>query len=403
VDRRLYWIWLQQSLPLGSVAINRLFELFEDIEAVYAADEKQLKALPLRAEDIRRLTAKSLHCARRILKDMEKLGGAVMTPDDARYPDALRHIAGFPAVLYVQGDFPDVNHLPTVGVVSTRRITEEGEKLTFCLSAGLAAAGTVVVSGGAKGGDAAAHNGAMYANGKTVLVKGASPETEYPLVNKQLRQDILNGRGAIVTEFEPGFQGYCDYHVRNRLISGMSVGVCVTEAPKSSGAMITANLAREQGREVFAVPGSVLTDAHAGTHHQIRQGATLVTSSVDIVDELLLHYPGFLDRKAAEEMESATKAKVFRKAAVAESTAPTEEKRTPPQNTEQERVAVTCPEEASAEAKRLFGYLSEVPCPVDTLAKTAALSPQDTLILLTELELFGCVEGTAGQQYKIKY
>lgn len=395
MDRRLYWIWLQQSLPLGSVAINRLFERFEDIEAVYAADDKQLKELPLRPEDRKKLCDKSLTRARRILKDVQKLGGWVMTPDDARYPDTLRHIAGFPAVLYVQGDFPDVNTVPTIGVVSTRDITEEGEKLTFCLSAGLAAAGMIVVSGGAKGGDAAAHNGAMYADGKTILVKGAAPEVEYPVANKQLRRDVLDGRGAIVTEFEPGFHGYCDYHVRNRLISGMSAGVCVTEAPKSSGAMITANLAREQGREVFAVPGSVLDGAHDGCHHQIRQGAMLVSSAVDVIDELFPRFPGLLDRKAAEDTETATKAKVFRKVTIEE----------PPERTlvadSKPKTPATCPAEVSAEAKRLFEVLSTTPTPVDALAKAAELSPQDVLVLLTELELFGCVQCTAGQQYKI--
>ncbi len=398
MDRRLYWIWLQQSLPLGSTVLNRLFEQFEDVEAVYAADTKQLKALALRPDDVKKLSDKSLTRARRILKDMQKLGGSVMTPDDARYPDALRHIAGFPAALYVQGDFPNVNALPTVGVVSTRDITEEGEKLTFCIAAGLAAAGMIVVSGGAKGGDAAAHNGAMYADGKTVLVKGAAPEVEYPVVNKQLRRDVLNGRGAIITEFEPGFHGYCDYHVRNRLISGMSAGVCVTEAPKISGAVITANLAREQGREVFAVPGNVLDGRHDGAHHQIRQGAILISSAVDVVDEYLPRFPGLLDRKAAEDMEGAIKAKIFRRHTVEAEGQKTAVADVKPSKTVK---TVSCPDQASDEAKRLFGFLSDVPCPVDTIAKNAALSPQDVLILLTELELLGCVQSTAGQQYKI--
>lgn len=398
MDRRIYWVWLQQSLPLGSTVLNRLFEHFEDIEAVYAADAKQLKALPLRPDDVKNLSNKSLTRARRILKDVQDLGGAVMTPDDARYPDALRHIAGFPAVLYVQGDFPNVNALPTIGVVSTRDISEEGEKLTFGMAAGLAAAGMIVVSGGAKGGDAAAHNGAMYADGKTVLVKAAPLDVEYPLVNKQLRQDILNGRGAIVTEFEPASQGYRDYHVRNRLISGMSVGVCITEAPKRSGTIITANLAREQGREVFAVPGSVLDGRHDGAHDQLRQGAILVSSAVNIVDEYLPRFPGLLDRDAAIQAETAIRKRIFKKAVV--------EEREPrvavaDKKPETMQTTVTCPEEASAEAKRLFTFLSATPCPVDTLAKNAALSSRDVLILLTELELFGCVENTAGQQYKL--
>ncbi len=400
-DRRLYWIWLQRKLPLGSTVINRLFEYFEDIEDVYAADKKQLKPLELRHKDVVALTDKSLKEATAILENMRRVNGWVLTPDDARYPDALRHIAGFPAALYVQGVLPDLNMLPSIAVVSTREISDDGAKATFCLCAGLAAAGAIVVSGGAMGGDAAAHEGALYAKGKTVLIKAAAPEVEYPLKNKRLRGDIIAGGGAIVTEFPPGSKEKCDYHVRNRLMSGMCLGTCVTEAPMRSGTNITANLAREQGREVFAMPGNTLDGKHDGTHKQIRQGATLVTCAADILEEYVSRYPGMLDIETAQKVERECRRVAFAKPELA---AQKPSKRTPEKPKEKitEISLQTCPKEASMEAARVFSLMSGEACPVDTLAKKAGLPAQKLLILLTELEMYGCIEQLAGQQYRIK-
>ncbi len=395
LDRRLYWIWLQRCLPLGSTVINLLFDHFEDITDIYAADKKQLERLGLRPKVVQALTDKSLRGATRIVEDMRRVGGWVLTPDDARYPDSLRHMAGFPAVLYVQGVLPDFNTLPAVAVVSTRGISDNGAKLTFCLCAGLAAAGAIVVSGGAKGGDAAAHEGALYAGGKTVLVKAVSPEVEYPPENTALRREILKSGGAIVTEYPPFTKEKCDYHVRNRLIAGMSVGTCITEAPARSGTLITANFAREQGKEVFAVPGDVFNGKHDGAHGQIRQGAVLVTRAIDILEEYAGRYAGILDMEAAKRVEETCRQAALGFAQKPHHTENINEKTT-------ETVTVECPAEAGAEAKRVFALMDEQPCQVDVLAKKAELPPRRLLILLTELEMLQCVEQTAGQQYRKK-
>ncbi len=399
-DRRLYWIWLQRSLPLGSTVINRLFEHFEDIEDVYAADKKQLAPLELRRKELTALCDKSLHTAAAILEDMKRVNGWVLTPDDARYPDALRHIAGFPAALYVQGFLPDLNVFPAVAVVSTRKISDDGAKTTFCLSAGLAAAGMIVVSGGARGGDAAAHEGALYAKGKTILVKAAAPEVEYPVENKRLRQDIILGGSAVITEFPPGSKEKCDYHVRNRLISGMCVGTCVTEAPLRSGTNITANFAREQGREVFAVPGNTSDGRHDGAHRQIRQGAMLITRAADIVEEYVSRYVGVLDLDAAIQTEEACRRVAFAKQPTKQAAPKTESK--PIKEKTTEVVLQACPADVSAEAARVFSLMDGTFCPVDELAKRAQLSAQNLLILLTELEMYDCIEQSAGQKYRIK-
>ncbi len=394
-DRRLYWIWLQRRLPIGSTVINLLFEHFEDIGDIYAADKKQLERLGLRSAIVQALADKSLRDATRIVADMQQVGGWILTPDDARYPDSLRHIAGFPAVLYVQGALPDFNTLPAIAVVGTRGISDNGAKLTFCLSAGLAAAGAIVVSGGAKYGDAAAHEGALYVGGKTVLVKAASPDVEYPPENTALRREILKRGGAIVTEYPPFTKEKCDYHVRNRLIAGMCVGTCITEAPARSGTLITANFAREQGKEVFAVPGDVFDGKHDGAHQQIRQGAVLVSCATDILEEYAERYAGILDIEAAKSAEETCRKAAFGHTEEAHNTEMINEKIT-------ETVMVECPAEASTEAKRVFALMDEQPCLVDVLAKKAELPPHRLLILLTELEMLQCVEQTAGQQYRKK-
>lgn len=401
MDRRLYWIWLQRRLPLGSIVINRLFEHFEDIEDIFGADERRLLPIGLRPPERERLLDQSLDEAKRILADVLKLGGWILTPDDTHYPDLLRQIIGFPAVLYGQGNFPDLNTIPTLAVVGTRHTTENGIKNTFCLSAGLAAAGMVIVSGGASGGDTAAHEGTLAVGGKTILVKAAPMNVSYPPQNEDLRRRILQQGGAIVSEYPPGLKFFCDYHVRNRLMSGMSLGVCVTEAPTRSGAVISANLARDQGRDVFALPGSVSDHHYDGAHQQIRKGATLVTSAADILEEYTARYPGLLDVAAAMDAQ-----KRFRHTPLHDLTHPRRSSLSRPDDQPQLRVADNTSAEtdlrmhaASEEARRLYAQMTNEPCPIDLLAKRAQMTIPETLVLLTELEMLGCVRSTAGQQY----
>lgn len=387
MDRRLYWIWLQRALPMGSVAIDRLFDCFEDVEDIFAADKRRLGEVNLSPKLRKSLLNKSLTESKRIIKEMDRLDGWILTPDDARYPDLLRQINGFPVALYGEGNFPDLNTIPSIGMVGTRKTSDNGAKCTFCLSAGLASAGMVIVSGGAKGGDAAAHEGALAAGGRTVLVKATTPDGNYPRETADLRRRILKSGGAIVTEYAPGDTTRCDFHVRNRLISGMSLGVCVTEAPMRSGAMITATLAREQGRDIFALPGSTVGGENAGAHHLIRQGATLVTCASDIAEEYAMRYPGLLDVKSAIDTEERMRRLAF----------------SPPKKVEKPIVStVETPdtaEDASPDAQTLFAHLTDTPAPIDMIAKNSGFSIAETLVLITELELLGYVQSTAGQQY----
>lgn len=401
-DRRLYWIWLQRHLPLGSMATNRLMDHFPDIEAVFAATPAALREVELRPQEHLGLQDKDLTEAKEILKAMQDIGGWVLTPEDVCYPEALREIDGFPAVLYGEGTMPQLNRLPAVAVVGTRHATEEGKDNAYMLAGGLAAAGMVVVSGGARGIDAAAHAGALDAQGVTVLVKAAPPEVEYPQETTALRRHILEAGGAIVTEYAPGKPFFCDYHVRNRLMVGMTLGTCVVEAPQRSGALISANLARSQGKDLFAVPSSIRNTKNVGSLELIRKGAVLVTHAAELLEEYTGRFAGMLDIDAAERAE---------KALARPTVQPLPKEKAPHRPLPKSKTAEKAPKVAddtptaelpaiaSPQAHKLFAVITRDPCPVDLLAKRAGLPISETLVLVTELELFGCVKCTAGQQY----
>ncbi len=206
--------------------------------------------------------------------------------DDPRYPALLRELAHPPAVLHVTGD-PAILGLPQLAIVGSRNATPAGCETATAFARHLAARGFCITSGLAEGIDAAAHRGALAAGGLTVAVCGTGPERVYPRRHEGLAREILAAGGALVSEFPPGTPIQRDnFPRRNRLISGLSVGTLVVEAGITSGALNTARHASEQGREVFAIPGSIHNPLARGCHRLIRQGAKLVETAADIVEEL---------------------------------------------------------------------------------------------------------------------
>ena len=218
------------------------------------------------------------------LQNLERGGGHLLTPDDRRYPYLLRQIHQLPPVLFVLGEIPE--SMPCVSLVGTRRATEYGLAVARRLAAALTRAGVCVVSGLAHGIDGAAHQGALEAGGKTLAVLGCGVDVIYPAHHARLYRQIRQS-GAVISEFpmgsapEPG-----SFPRRNRIISGLSLGVVVVEAPARSGALITTTYAAEQGRDVFAVPGDVRRGKSAGCHALLRDGAKLVERVEDILEEM---------------------------------------------------------------------------------------------------------------------
>ena len=210
----------------------------------------------------------------------------LLTPADAGYPALLREISGPPPQLFVRGSV-EVLALPQIAIVGSRNATPAGAETAHDFASHLAGSGFCVTSGLAEGIDAAAHRGALQASGRTIAVCGTGPDIVYPRQHERLADDIIAGGGAIVSEFAPGTPVFrSNFPRRNRLISGLSVGTLVVEAGVRSGALITARHAMEQGREVFAVPGSIHNPVARGCHLLIRNGAKLVETAMDIVEEL---------------------------------------------------------------------------------------------------------------------
>ena len=213
-------------------------------------------------------------------------GVTILTPEDDAYPYSLKQIASPPQVLYVKGSLPDLRG--SIGIVGSREASGYGLKAADAFAADLAAAGVVIVSGGAKGIDTAAHRGALEAGGTTVAVFGCGIDVCYPANNKELFKEIAQ-KGALVTEFPPGTppMGH-NFPSRNRIINGMTHGILVVEAAKKSGAMITAEYAMDEGHEVYCVPGSIFLSTSIGCHSLIKSGAQLVDCPEDILESLKL-------------------------------------------------------------------------------------------------------------------
>lgn len=407
MDSRLYWIWLQQALPAGSSAVGDLLDCFGHARMVYEATPDRLKEAGMTKELCDRLSDKSLDTARRILDRVLELGDWVLTPEDALYPLCLRHMTGCPAALYARGTMPDLDSIPAVAVVGTRRASRNGWQEAHSLAAGLAAGGMAVVSGGAVGIDAAAHSGALRAGGVTIVVMACPLNENYPAENVDLRRHVVENGGLLLSEFPPDQPYKCDFHIRNRLMVGLSQAVCLAETPTRSGARITARLAREQNREVFALPGALSGHLHDGAHKEIQSGATLVIRATDILREYAPLFPGVLDLDSAETVQKQTEGA---KAAPPEKPKKTERPRRKRVGKKKEAVPVpeavpigvpvSCPDTASAEAQRVYGVLSDRFVPVDELALAAEMPIPALLAALTELEMYGCAENGAGQQYK---
>jgi DNA processing protein len=219
------------------------------------------------------------------LAKLDRLGVQAVTLDDDTYPRLLRHIPSPPPVLYVRGTLLTTDEV-AIGIVGTRRATGYGVDLTNTFAGRLAEAGVTVVSGLALGIDTVAHRAALDAGGRTIAVFGCGLDTIYPPRNRHLAERIVES-GALVSEYALGTKPDArNFPVRNRIISGLSRGVLVVEAPIKSGALITTAFAADQGRDVYAIPGSALSANSAGCHELIRNGATLVTSADQILQQL---------------------------------------------------------------------------------------------------------------------
>lgn len=396
-----YWLWLQCALGAGAKT-DELIAYFGDPEKMYNAgsNEWRLSGL-LTDKKINALKSISPSETGGIFRECKSKGYSIITPDSVNYPERLKQLRDMPLVLYALGDTSVLKDTVSIGVVGTRNASNYGIETAQKLSFALASCGVTIVSGGALGIDSEAHAGAMLAKGRTVAFLGCGLSFDYLKENASLRRAITK-YGAVVSEFAPFTPASrTTFPIRNRLISGLTLGTLVIEAGIKSGSLITANYALEQGKDVFAVPGDIVRSSFDGANHLIKNGAKPVFSAMDILSEYEYLYGDLIDFSKAEtslsqipyvEYRKTKKTDVSEKTVVKEKSV--EEKCTKEKKSELD-------DSFSVEAKKVYSVLSSEPTHVDDILRQTALKMSDVLSALTELELMGEVEGVEGKKYKV--
>jgi len=306
------WLALALTPGVGPTRARRMTDFFGGIEALFRASLTELEATGIPAEAAQSLgTGRSLELAHDELTRAAAAGVHVVALDDPIYPPRLRQIYDPPLVLYIRGDATAITSLG-VAVIGTRHPTPYGTGMAERLACDLAARGLVIISGLARGVDTAAHRGAVAGKGRTVGVLGTGIDVIYPKENSRLVEQMLSLGGALISEFPIStFPAPQNFPIRNRIISGMSLGVLVVEAAEYSGTRITARCALEQGRDVYAVPGNVTNKNSWGPNTLIKQGAKLVATWEDVWEELPADVRLALEPKELCESSTAQTASLF--------------------------------------------------------------------------------------------
>lgn len=282
-----YWLAALYLPETGPRSIQRWLEKFDnDIKNVFEASHVALREAGLSDVQVQAVREPDWRSVEGDLRWMEGEQHHILTLADMRYPPLLKEISDPPCVLFVLGD-PAVLSRPQMAMVGSRHPTPDGLQLAAQFAGALVEAGCVITSGLALGIDGASHRGALAANGLTIGVMGTGLSKIYPSSHRALAHEIVRKRGAVISEFPLTMSAHpSNFPRRNRLIAGLSLGVLVVEAAIKSGSLITARYALEQGREVFAIPGSIHQPLSRGCHHLIRQGAKLVETAQDVIEEV---------------------------------------------------------------------------------------------------------------------
>ena len=393
-----YFLWLTTRKGFQPGEANGLLSHFGTPEAVYFAQREEYDLLGLSEWKKRTLVDKNLSGAEKILEDCERLGIHIMTIQDADYPERLGQIYDPPCVLYWAGKPLNVDDRLTVGVVGARKSTPYGENLAGRLGLELARNGVALVSGMAVGIDSCGVRGALKGGGTVIGILGGGIDVVYPKENRFLYRDVMS-QGTLVSEYPPGSE-HAGFHfpIRNRILSGLSLGVAVVEAGVPSGATITARLALEQNREVFAFPGPVGGAASLGCNRLIQSGeAKLVLSAADILEEFQPFFPGKVrslppmeDGEAAERLEKETTAAI-----------PTEKEAKEVDNGPQ-RAYISLsddPEAFTDDERDILLAIQRRSLTADDISETAQIPARRVSSALTMLQLRGLVEEKPGKRF----
>ena len=393
-----HWLWLVNLQGITPRQKLELLTKFSDAEDLYCSELADGDPMYPPAV-LQALSDKELTRAHGLWLQCKEQGIQIITYQDAEYPQRLRNIDDPPLVLYYKGNLPDFDAHPVIGVVGTRKATATGKSSARELSRELAACGALVVSGGAAGIDTEAHKGVLDEEAPTVAVLGCGVDVVFPAANRRLFEQIAE-KGCLISEYPPGTQARAwHFPERNRIISGLSHGILVVEAPEKSGALITARRAMEQGRDVFAVPGSVNSPICAGSNALLREGAAPVLSGWDMLKDYTAQFPGVKQRQPVNKMVKY--AQMLRLANKPER--PVCDKNSVDNSdcsaySDQD----SAPNEPDSLTRQLLECLSTEPVPVDDVIARVEAPAAQVLSALTKMALLGKVLNHPGRMVSLK-
>ena len=374
-----------------------LLQRYSDPEEIF--QQEYFHHEPLDAEAIDALENKDLSAARAVVKSCAEKHISILTYSDAAYPSRLRGIADPPLVLYYKGVLPDFESSPVIGVVGTRKASGYGMTNAYQIAGQIAACGGLVVSGGAYGVDTKALEGALDAGKQTVVVLGGGVDVVYPRSNKALFARIEEN-GCLMSEYLPGAEPLpWNFLERNRIISGLSNGVLVVEAPEKSGALITARDALEQGRDVFVIPGNIGVATCEGSNRLLQEYAAAAISGWDVVKEYAPLYPDTVEQRRFVPQT----AKVAQPVQIPVPDSSTDKKVIDNRKTSAYSDLENKTVQLTEEETKLLSYLDTEPKPVDLVIDSAGMQPAKVLSMLTRLALKGVVTNHPGKMVSLNH
>ena len=408
-ENALYWIWITNSLGYNNIKVKRLYELYDDIKLFYSGGIREWRFCGIFTEnELRKLEKETLNKAEVIIEKCKKLGYSIISIDDEQYPECLINIDVPPAVIYVSGNLPDVDNRVTLAIVGTRRATHYGVDNAFRFGYALAKCGGIIVSGGALGVDCASHRGALATKGVTVCVLGCGLNYNYLPENEGMRKAIaLNG--AVISEYPPDEPPMkYNFPARNRIISALSDGVIIMEAGRKSGSLITANIAIEQGKEVFALLGNN-NPQNEGSNSLVKAGcAHPVTDFMDVLNEFNKNRGIVFDNieidfddipssefdevpvKGAKQVLSKNNPKAF-------------DNKRAEQKINNKKIEITDEYlknlNLSDTAIRVYKTMSSEPVHIDTISKRLDVPVFKVLTIMSQLEIKGLITPLSGRRY----
>lgn len=388
----IHWIWFAQLQGLSQRQKMNLLRQDADPEDLYHARQEELRGMEdMTPEAVEALCQKDLTEARQISENCKQKGIGILTFQDAAYPDRLRNVEDGPVLLYYRGTFPDLEDQPVIALVGTRKATPYGLRAAGSIAGQIAACGGLVISGGASGVDTAAMEAALKAGFSTVGVLGCGVDVVYPASNRRLFEEVA-AKGCLISEYPPGDRPEpWHFPQRNRILSGISHGVLLVEAPKKSGALITARAALDQGRDVFVVPGNIDSAACEGSNALMLDGAQPVMTGWQLLQSYSALFPDTVaKREAPAEVKTGAGNPEPDKKAI-------DNPAKPPYDCMMDRFADLDPEE-----KALMALLGAEPILMDELIAKSQLPAAKVLSMMTMLSMKGLVTMHPGRRVSAK-